>query len=654
MTDTDNDQQPAEQQNDYTDMKSNFLALISHEIRTPLQSVFSLLELIAEEKPDDKVLAMADTAKKSAAHMLEMLDGILDFAKMDAHKMILDQFEVPVRTLVQGVIEALEVKTHNTDIKLSCEVSDDVPYIIIGDPQKLRQILINLTGNALKFTKQGYVTINVTTDTQFVAPKDGHISLRFEVIDSGIGISKEAQENLFEPFTQAETSTSREYGGTGLGLSISKKLVSLMEGKIGVESTELKGSKFWFEISCDKLGLDNEQLHELPSLDGLSILSVEDHPQGATEIKRSLESMGAKVTSCRTYKTGLDAAINTPFDVAIIDQGLPDGLGVDLINEISEHNPYLGMIMYTARDDEGMQIALKSQGIHLLAKPASRYGLGLTVKDAASQTIPQQEKRINRVLVVEDTQTVRDVLARQLGKLGVHADFAANGLEAITAIKDHRYGLIITDLHMPKMNGYDLAVHIRKKQEEGNNPHYDDLPVILITADIQLAERENHRDLGFNECMIKPVSLGQIKHLLIRWGILQRTEIAEETHAADKTNIANDTDKLPAIDENAIIELIGEINEDTYEMLDIFIDVTHDIIERIGQQADNKDYIALENSAHSLKGSSRSAGCAELGDIASRIQELARKNDPESLEIVKDIPIEIERIKDKLQQMRSA
>lgn len=651
MSSEDQNKEQSNPSTDHNDMKSNFLALVSHEIRTPLQSVFSLLELIAEEKPDEKILGMANTAKKSASHMLEMIDSILDYAKIDADMMILDDFEVPVRTLVQGVIEALQVKTIDTNIKLDCNIDDDVPYIIIGDPQKLRQILINLTGNALKFTKEGFVTINVSTKTQNIKASDDKVSLRFEVVDSGIGISETAQQALFEPFTQAENSTSREYGGTGLGLSISKKLVDLMGGQIGVESKELRGSKFWFEIENDTLSLDGEHLHELPSLDGLSILSVEDHPQGAHEIKRSLESMGAKVTSCSTYKDGLEAATNTPFDVAIVDQGLPDGLGIDLIQEISEYNPYQGIIMYTARDDEGMQIDLKSKGVPLLTKPASRYGLGLAVKEAASQTIPQKDKLASKILIVEDTETIRDVLSRQLVKMEVKADFVDNGHGAIAAINNNHYGLVITDLHMPQMNGYELAQHIRNKHEEGKDEHYKDLPVILLTADVQLADQQNHREQGFNECMIKPISLGQLKHLLIRWGILQPSTANSDN--SETSTKEEKSDRPPAIDQKAIIALIGEINEDTYEMLDIFITVTQQTVERMQEQAANADYIDLEQSAHSLKGSSRSAGCNELGKLASEIQELARYNKPESLKLVKEIPAEMARIKNELIQMRN-
>ena len=226
------------------EMKSNFLATMSHEIRTPMQTIFGLLELIADEKPSDKVTEMVGTAQGAAAGLLEILDDILDLAKMDADKMELDLFEVPVRLLVRGLLEALAVKVHGVDIELIDDIEKDVPFVVVGDPKRLRQIMMNLCGNALKFTHHGSVTVRVTTDTHHISAPEGGVGLRFEVVDTGIGMSEEVCARLFGSFVQADNSTSRQYGGTGLGLSISKKLVELMGGEIGVESAPGEGSTF--------------------------------------------------------------------------------------------------------------------------------------------------------------------------------------------------------------------------------------------------------------------------------------------------------------------------------------------------------------------------------------------------------------------------
>lgn len=456
--------------------KSNFLATMSHEIRTPMQAVYGLLELIGEEKPEQKIRSMVDIAKTSASGLLEILDDILDMAKIDANKMELDEFEVPVRTLVRGTMEALAVKVQGKNVALVDDIAQDVPFVVMGDPKRLRQIIMNLTGNALKFTDSGNVTIRVTRAGK--ARKGSHkLTLRFEITDTGIGMSEDVCQRLFQPFSQADNSTSRKYGGTGLGLSICRRLIDLMGGRIGVTSHIGQGSTFWFEIPTEEVDTSIVSTN-LPSLDGLSVLSVEDHPQGAKEIARALMSMGAKVESCPTYQEGLELITRRPFDVAVIDQGLPDGLGLDLIREAMDIRPYMGMIMYTVRDDIGMQHTLQSLGVTYLAKPASRVGLGTAVKDAAMKTARVAIDGPTRLLIAEDTASVREVLQRQLERLGVEADFVTDGRQALEAYYTGQYGIIITDLHMPEIDGYDLVAAVRQgvRARRNNDPSACDCP----------------------------------------------------------------------------------------------------------------------------------------------------------------------------------
>ncbi|MCF8496113.1 MAG: response regulator, partial [Alphaproteobacteria bacterium] len=394
------------------DMKSNFLATMSHEIRTPMQTIYGLLELIGEEKPDERIQSMVDIAQNAASGLLEILDDILDLAKMDADKMELDVFEVPVRMLVRGTLEALSVKIRRLNVTLGDDIGQDVPFVVIGDPTRLRQIIMNLTGNALKFTEKGSVTVRVTTKTKHLAPPPGGVGLRFEVADTGIGMSPEVCAKLFGSFTQADNTTARKFGGTGLGLSISKKLVELMGGKIGVESVQGRGSTFWFEIPTEEVGTDVTTV-ALPDLTGISVLSVEDHPLGAKEIVSSLRSMGAVVESCPTYIEGLSLAGRRPFDVAVIDMGLPDGTGLDLMKEIVKIRPNTGLIMYTVRDDAGLKQSLQSLGSLHLTKPASRAGLGEAVKNAAAKVQHFTIEGPRKLLIAEDTASIRDVLGRQ-------------------------------------------------------------------------------------------------------------------------------------------------------------------------------------------------------------------------------------------------
>jgi len=595
------------------EMKSNFLATMSHEIRTPMQTIYGLLELIGDEKDIEKVRSMTKTAQTAAAGLLEILDDILDIAKMDANKMELDLFEVPVRLLVRGTLEALSVKVHAKNVELIDDIVQEVPFVIKGDPKRLRQIIMNLTGNAMKFTEQGSVTVRVNTDTKHIKPKDSQVGLRFEVIDTGIGMTKEVCEKLFGSFTQADNTTSRKFGGTGLGLSISKKLVELMGGQIGVESEVGVGSTFWFEIPTEEVSTE-ENTVKLPSLDGISVLSVEDHPQGAKEIVNSLRSMGAVVESCPTYQEGLTLVKRRPFDVAIIDQGLPDGLGLDLIKEVADIRPFMGMIMYTVRDDVGLSHSLQTLGVTYLTKPASRAGLGEAVKAAASKMAAHSIEGPSRLLIAEDTASIQDVLSRQLEKLGVEADFVWNGKEALEALETGKYGLLITDLHMPEVDGYALVETIRE-DEKGSDKHF---PVMVLTADVQMAQRETYLRHGFDECLLKPVSLGQFKRLLIRWGLVQSDEADEEESETAADNV--DQQDLP-IDRGAIAQQMGALDENTVEMLHMFIDMTSPLMDKLFNAHAHGDQHGVTETAHSLKGAARSACANKLGDIASDIQD---------------------------------
>lgn len=613
--------------------KSAFFAMMSHEIRTPMQTIFGLLELMADEKPQDSVMTMIGTARNSANNMLELLDDILDLAKVDAGKMELEALEMPIRTLVEGVVEALHVRARQSGLMLRADVADDVPKILYGDPKRLRQVLTNLIGNALKFTEQGSVTVRVSKDVSTIKVNESldTIPIRIEIIDTGIGMTDEVANKLFKPFTQAESSTTRRFGGTGLGLSICARLVDLMGGQIGVTSEIGKGSTFWIEAPMH-IHHATDHLEPLPELKGLAVLNVDHHEGSRREIETTLAAMGAQVTTVATAKEAREKLKKHPFDVALVDQTLEDMDGITLLKEVAPHYPSMGLILYTVHQDYALQQSCRFIGAHFLEKPASRRGLGVAVQTVSERAHPQKLASNRRILICEDHEVITDIFRKQMEKYGIEADFAVNGRKAQDHLRQRDYGMVITDLHMPDMDGYQLITSIR--EQEAVDEQETHLPVVVVTADVQLAHARAFMAHGFDECLLKPVAMEQLRRLLIRWGMMTDDAVEQDAstieHDATATLVENNESEADqaghdAIDIPTLEQNMGPLSEDTPVMLEKFIEMTQKDVDSLVAAIKDGDPKRIIMIAHTIKGAARTAGALRLGDLCAEIQETAEK-----------------------------
>lgn len=592
------------------EQKANFLATISHELRTPMQSIYALLELIEQENRDPNIRNMVRSAQGSANMMLDLLNDILDFARLDAGRFELEHLEIPLRTLVSGVVEALSPRLMGKPVTIQTDIDDDVPALIIGDPTRLRQILVNLVSNAIKFTEKGNICIHIFLIS---APFPDQHLLRFEVIDTGKGIPSDIQTKLFKPFVQGDATTARRFGGTGLGLSICHRLVTLMGGEIGVISALDNGSTFWFEIPFKSALYPYTDTP--PDLTGLSIIAVDHHPLGAAEIERTLRQMGSNITVAPDLKTMSQILEQQRFDLAIMDGIQPIQETLEFIKTASLRYPRMAMIVYTFHETEGLKPQLDQYGVTYLSKPASRQGLGQSVLDVTKNKWKQRPPLSKRILIIEDTDSIRATLHLQMNRLGVLCDFAVSGIDALHHLRENHYGLILMDLHMPDMDGYELIRYIRNPQMATHN-----IPVILLTADVQMGGKAAYSTHGFDDCLIKPATFQHLKHMIERWGIPILSEEKKLEQNIIKHTVSNET---PLIDIDQLRENTELDDHHLGMLLSSFETMCAPIMKKLIESTHTHDMAQVAECAHSLKGAASFACALPLMEQASIIQKMA-------------------------------
>ncbi len=506
-------------------LKSDFLANMSHEVRTPMNGVIGLTELLLETDLDAEQRKFAETLSKSGEALMTVINGILDFAKIEKGKLEIEDIEFGIQTLVDDVVDLLAPSAQTKGLKLMAIVGDSVPTVVNGDPGRLRQVLTNLAGNAIKFTEEGEVVLRVTA-----VPAAGSESVvQFELTDTGVGIAPDKLAMIFEPFTQADTSTTREYGGTGLGLAISSQLIGLMGGEVGISSVPGVGSTFSFTIRVQTVGgfiPDGQPLDA--HLVGVRALIVDGNVTQRSILGEYLNRWGMEVQTAASATAALDvlreaAAQERPISVALVDTSMRQLQGVSLHEAIAADAAIETRLVLMTDERDRDDLAELGMGV-CLAKPIRQLDLHARLMEALEPTqvddsatgpvdgVGAGSTESGRLLLAEDNVINQLVAVAILTKAGYEVDAVRNGAQAVRAAADQHYDAILMDCQMPQMNGYQATAAIRLQEGVGRHT-----PIIALTAGAREEDRDHCLEVGMDEYLAKPLHKGPLLTMVRDW-----------------------------------------------------------------------------------------------------------------------------------------